>query len=217
MENTGRGGRGRTGPGNVRNVAVYSGGDKAVAMAEADDETALLARYAEGDPAAARLLAERLLPGILALARRMLRDETEAEDVAQETMLRLWKLAPDWQDGRARVSTWTWRVAANLCTDRLRRSRRWRPEADAPELADEAPGPEEALIGADRQAIVRAALEDLPDRQRLALHLRHFEELGNPQIAEVLETSVEAVESLLARARRTLARSLEAHRVDMGL
>ena len=82
-----------------------------------------VARYARGDLAAARILTARLGPRILGFSARMLSDAAEAEDVTQETMLRLWRIAPDWQDGQAQVSTWAFRVAANLCTDRLRKRR----------------------------------------------------------------------------------------------
>ena len=181
------------------------------------EDAALLTAYANGDPLAARDLSALVLPGVLALARRMLHDEAEAEDVAQETMLRLWKMAPDWDPTRARVTTWTYRVAANLCTDRLRRAGRWVAEDQAPEQADETPGAEARLQNEDRARALHAAMNKLPDRQRLALQLRHFEELGNPQIAEVLDTSVEAVESLLGRARRALAAALGPRQHQIGI
>lgn len=89
----------------------------------ADEDTALLAAYAAGETRAARLLTERLTPVAYRLALRMLGDRAEAEDVAQEALLRLWRAAPDWDPGRARISTWIYRVASNLCIDRLRRGR----------------------------------------------------------------------------------------------
>ena len=92
------------------------------ALSEVSDE-ALLVLYANGDPWAARALTLRLTPRVLGFAARMLSDRTEAEDVVQEAMLRLWRMAPDWQQGEARVATWLYRVASNLCLDRLRRSR----------------------------------------------------------------------------------------------
>ena len=86
-------------------------------------DAALLVAFANGDGDAARLLTARLLPRVLAQATRMLANAAEAEDVAQEAMIRLWKIAPDWQQGQAQVSTWLYRVVANLCTDRLRKRR----------------------------------------------------------------------------------------------
>jgi RNA polymerase sigma-70 factor (ECF subfamily) len=172
-----------------------------------DPDAALLARAARGDAAAARALVARLAPRVHALARRMLADPAEAEDVTQETMLRLWRVAPDWRSGGARVSTWTHRVAANLCLDRLRRRPSVALDAIA-EPADPAPAPADRLDAAARRAALEAAIDALPDRQRAAIVLRHFEERANPEIAAALGVSVEAVESLLARARRALAAAL---------
>jgi RNA polymerase sigma-70 factor (ECF subfamily) len=180
--------------------------------ARADAE--LVARYAAGDQAAARALTLRHAPRVFALARRMLGETAEAEDVTQETMLRLWRAAPDWQD-RAALGTWLYRVASNLCIDRLRR-RRQQSAGPPPEVADEAPGALGRLVARDRAAALSAALDSLPERQRLAVVLRHFEERSNPEIAEVLEVSVEAVESLLARARRALAAELAGRRAELG-
>jgi RNA polymerase sigma-70 factor (ECF subfamily) len=184
---------------------------------ETDVETdaALLARYAAGDQAAARVLTARHAPRLLALARRMLGDSAEAEDVAQEAMLRLWRIAPDWQAERGAPGTWLYRVASNLCIDRLRRRRALGSEALL-EIADETPGVEAALQAGDRAAALEAALAALPERQRLAIVLRHFEERPNPEIAAILETSVEAVESLLARGRRELAARLAPQRQELG-
>src|SRR5690606_38902159 len=93
----------------------------------ASDE-ALLVAYGNGDVSAARILTGRLAPRVLRLATRMLSgDVAEAEDVTQEAMLRLWKVAADWRQGEARVTTWLYRVAVNLCTDRLRQGRRRGP------------------------------------------------------------------------------------------
>lgn len=175
--------------------------------AESDEE--LLARFASGDQAAARVLTARLTPRVLGLAMRMLRDDAEAEDVAQEAMVRLWKIAPDWRAGEAKVSTWLHRITSNLCIDRLRKRRRAGPPLeDVAEPPDPTPGAAATMIARDRAAAVTAAMRNLPERQRIAIALRHFEDLGNPEIAEKMDVSVEAVESLLARGRRALAKEL---------
>lgn len=186
-------------------------------LAELTDET-LLVLYANGDPDAARLLMQRLLPRVLGYASRLLADRAEAEDVAQETMLRLWRIAPEWRTGEAQVSTWAYRVATNLCTDRLR-GRGRRPNVtldDAPELADGGAGAEAGLIEADRMAALSAALASLPDRQRQAVVLRHIEGLTNPEIAAVMDIGIEAVESLTARGKRALAAALAGQRLALG-
>lgn len=182
----------------------------------AAEDAALLASYGAGDLAAARVLADRHLGRVLHFARRLLGDAAEAEDVAQEAMLRLWQQAPRWRDGEARVSTWLYRVTANLCTDRLRRRRMVALDAAA-EPADPAPGALAALMAADRAAALEAALAHLPPRQRQAVVLRHLEGLGNPEIAQVMDIGVEAVESLIARGRRALTARLTPRRDALGL
>lgn len=183
-------------------------------LAEAPEE-ALLRLYANGDSQAARELARRFLPRMLAYGRRMLGDGDEAEDVAQEAMLRLWRIAPEWRTGEAQVSTWLWRVVANLCTDRLRRRRGVALDA-VPEPEDAAPSVYSAMVEADRAAALEAALAALPERQRQAVVLRHLEGLSNPQIAEIMGIGVEAVESLTARGKRALAARLSGQRETLG-
>lgn len=184
--------------------------------AGAKSDEALLAAYGRGDRAAARMLTERLAPRVFHTARRMLGDAAEAEDVTQEAMLRLWKVAPDWRAGEARVSTWLYRVATNLCTDRLRKSGRWVGEEAAADPQDDGPGAEARMIEQDRAAALEFALGRLPDRQRQAVVLRHLEGLANPEIAAIMGLSVEAVESLTARGRRALASLLAERKDELG-
>ncbi|RMF38747.1 MAG: RNA polymerase sigma factor [Alphaproteobacteria bacterium] len=181
------------------------------------EDDALLARYAGGDLEAARMLMDRHAGRCLSLARRMLRDETEAEDIAQEAMLRLWKIAPDWRSGEAKVSTWLYRVTSNLCTDRLRRARRQMVDLDqTAEPADDGPSVQARMEAGERVAALHQAIAALPERQRLAVQLRHLDEMSNIEIAEIMGTSVEAVESLLARARRALAAALAGRKAEIG-
>ncbi|RVV98803.1 RNA polymerase sigma factor [Mesobaculum littorinae] len=180
-------------------------------------DEALLIAFGNGDAGAARLLTARLLPRVLAIASRLLTgDRAEAEDVAQEAMLRLWRIAPDWRSGEAKVTTWLYRVTSNLCIDRIRRRGRSVALEAAGDPPDPHPGAAAALLAADRSAALDAALARLPDRQRQAVVLRHLEELANPQIAEIMEISTEAVESLTARGRRALAAALTARREELG-
>ena len=165
--------------------------------------------FANGDPGAARLLTERLLPRALRHASRVLGDLAEAEDIAKEAMLRLWRAAADWhQEGPATPATWLYRVVANLCTDRLRKAGRTDLTDTADRHVDTAPGIEAQLMAGDRMAALDAALAGLPERQRQALVLRHIEGLSNPEIAMILDLGVEAVESLTARGKRALAAAL---------
>ncbi|PIE07189.1 MAG: RNA polymerase subunit sigma [Rhodobacterales bacterium] len=178
-------------------------------------EEALLIAYGKGDREAAALLTARLAPRVMALAARLLGDRAEAEDVTQETMLRLWKAAPKWRPGEARVSTWAYHVGHNLCIDRLRKRRP--VDLDAiPEPPSGAPSAVATLLEADRARALERALARLPERQRAAVTLRHLEGLTNPEIAEVLEISVEAVESLTARGKRALVALLAGRREELG-
>ncbi len=184
------------------------------AFADVSDE-ALLVLYANGDSEAARALNVRLTPRAFGQANRMLADRAEAEDVAQEAMLRLWKIAPDWRQGEAKVTTWLYRVVANLCTDRLRKQRAVDLDA-VPEPEDDREDAAGALQQKARMAALQGALAELPDRQRLAVSLRHIEGLANPEIAEIMEISTEAVESLTARGKRALTAILAGRREELG-
>lgn len=198
---TERGDRPDTGPG--------AGAD----TGPADD--VLLRRYAQGDARAAQTLTLRLTPVVMAHAWRLLGNRAEAEDVTQEALLRLWRIAPEWRMGEAKVTTWLYRVTGNLCIDRLRRA--------VPLALDAVPEPPDGRAGADarlqeaaRADALQRALARLPDRQRQAVVLRHLEGLGNPEIAAILNTSPEAVESLTARGKRALSADLAARRDALG-
>ncbi|HPE47413.1 MAG TPA: RNA polymerase sigma factor [Hyphomonas sp.] len=165
-----------------------------------------ITRAAAGDPSAAAWLVDRYSPGIIGLATRMLGDRTEAEDVTQETFLRAWKALPDWEP-RAKFSTWLHRVALNLCYDILRKRREDLP-GELPDLADPAPTPPEQLAQGERVRAIEAAIADLPERQAAAITLCALQGHSQAEAASIMETSEEALESLLARARRTLRTTL---------
>lgn len=179
-------------------------------MNEADPDADLVARVSRGETGAVREMVARKLPRLLALATRMLGDRDEANDVAQETFVRLWKEASRWRSGEAKFDTWLHRVAMNLCYDRLRagRHRAMTLGSDALENAQEpedlAPLPDEHLNARERGGRIQAALAALPARQREALVLQYYQELSNVEAAQLMGISTEALESLLSRARRSL-------------
>lgn len=173
----------------------------------------LIRRAAGGDASASRQLVDSHLGRLVAFAYRMLGDLQDAEDVAQEAFLRLWRQAARWR-ADALVSTWLHQVAHNLCIDRLRRRREVLTDT-LPEHADPAPGPASQLLDSQRARLVDAALLRLPERQRSAIVLVHHQDLSNIAAAEILDVSVDALESLLARGRRALRRDLAPRRDEL--
>ena len=171
-----------------------------------EEEAAVVRRVAEGERAASRQLVDQYLKPVTRYAFRMLGDAAEAEDVAQETFVKLWREAARWQP-RAKLSTWLYRVAHNACVDRLR-ARKTREATPLPELSAEGQQPGELLERREASEAVAHALSELPERQRAAIALVYYQGLRNYEAAEVLGVKVEAVESLLARARRQLKRVL---------
>jgi RNA polymerase sigma factor (sigma-70 family) len=182
--------------------------------ADPTDE-ALLSQYAAGDGSAAAVLTRRLLPRVYRHALRMLGDAAEAEDAAQETMMRLWRVAPDWRSGEAQITTWLFRVTANLCKDRLRKRRALGLDEIA-EPPDPAPGVARTMQDRQRRDALQQALQALPDRQRQAVILRHIEGLSNPEIADIMDITPGAVESLTARGKRALADILAGRKSELG-
>lgn len=175
------------------------------ALSTHEDDHQLMARVAEGDAEAFRVLASRHAASVTAHAKRMMKNASEAEDVVQEAFIRLWKHAPSYRP-EARLSTYLHRIVHNLCLDRLRAERPADPEALDGLVSDQRPSRE--IVRQERAAQVQEAVAALPERQRAALSLVHFEGLSNVEAADVMNLSVEAVESLLSRARRTLRERL---------
>lgn len=188
--------------------------------AELDPDAALMLRVKQGDAAAFTALVEKYKQPVMNLAWRTLRDETEAEDLAQNVFVQAWKSAARYQP-TAKFSTWLFTIARNLCLNEIRRRSRHPAESldQTRDESDEQPlhqvvdkrisaAPEEML----RDELVHkvdVALADLPENQRLALALCRQEELSYEEIAEVLGCSLSATKSLIHRARETLKTRLK--------
>ncbi|MBI1265397.1 MAG: RNA polymerase sigma factor [Alphaproteobacteria bacterium] len=172
-------------------------------------DRALADAVARGDRVAMEALTKRCLPMVYGLAQRLLRDSGEAEDAAQDVFIKVWRKISGYDPERAKLETWIGRITLNTCYDRLRKRREAPFEhGEAPDAPDLNADAEQALGASQAASRVRAAVAALPERQRAALELRHFQGLSQAEAADILEISEEAVESLLARARRTLKTAL---------
>jgi RNA polymerase sigma-70 factor, ECF subfamily len=178
-----------------------------------DEDAELMHRVSEGDPAAFRALSSNHLNRVLGLATRLLGDRTEAEDVAQECFLKVWRQAGRWQPN-ATVGTWLHRIAYNLCIDKIRARRPTVPIEPLDPPSGERPA-DQRLQDGDVARRVTQALADLPERQRGAIALVHYQELPGREAADIMEISVEALESLLSRGRRALRAALIEEAADL--
>jgi RNA polymerase sigma-70 factor (ECF subfamily) len=181
---------------------------RAASFGDAVEDQALLRRIAGGDQQAFRAMVARHLAALLASARRIVLDDADAEDIVQEALLRLWRGAGTLEVGASGARPWLRRVVTNLSIDRIRARRGTEVVDEVPEVPR--PASQQAVVEEREMAeAVHAALSRLPERQRLALTLFHFEGMSQIEVGRALGVSDEAVESLLARARRSLKADLK--------
>ena len=177
-------------------------------------------RVKQGDRAAFEELVEKYKQPVMNLVYRTLRDVDEAEDLAQQVFLQVYKSAGRYKVS-ARFSTWLFTIARNLCLNELRRRRRHPTESMDAELGAEdsgrlpqfedtsRPGPPEALLQVELEEKVEEVLADLPEKQRTALLLCRRQDMSYEDIAEVLGCSLSATKSLIHRARETMKQRLK--------
>lgn len=170
---------------------------------EADGDDDLLALMQEDDTEAYRKLVQRHIDRAYALALRILRNAADAEDITQEAFVKAWIRRHDWQSGRAKFSTWMYRVIMNACIDHLRGPRN--------ECLDDVPEPQDTTIDvvADlhrREVFAKLdeAMQKLPIQQRAVIALSYHENMSSKDIAEVMGSSISAIDSLLKRGRQRL-------------
>jgi RNA polymerase sigma-70 factor (ECF subfamily) len=171
-------------------------------------DAGLLEAAAAGSHAAFAEIVSRHFQPVYRLVWRMTGGAADSEDMAQDAFVKLWKNPSQLRDGVA-LRGWLMRVASNAVIDRSRKPRTG-PLEEAPEIPDPQARPDGPLDRAQAAKLVDATIGRLPDRQRQALSLVYFEGLSNIEAADVMEVSVEAIESLLSRARRSLKESLSA-------
>lgn len=179
-----------------------------------DLDEELLDRLATNDEAAFRLLVERHIDRAFGIALRLLGSRADAEDVVQDTMLKVWTHRGRWEHGRAKFSTWLYRVVTNRCIDLHRRPRTDNVDA-VPEPADAKPDACSTMQRNEITQLLEAAIQKLPEQQRVAVILSYHENMSNGDIAEVMSTTVAAVESLLKRGRQQLREILRRHEPDI--
>lgn len=172
-------------------------------MAEAHDADAeLMKQVAAGNAHACRSLVDAHLPPAYRIALGITGRADRAEDIAQEALMRLWKIAPRWQ-AKARVSTWLYRVVHNLAIDEKRKLQRY-ADGSFPEIADPAPSVIAQHHVAQEKKQIAAAIAALPQRQATAIGLIYFEGLAQKEAAQIMGIKPVALDSLVARARRAL-------------
>jgi RNA polymerase sigma-70 factor (ECF subfamily) len=179
----------------------------------------LMTRVAGGDEYAFQLLVNRHQTSVLNLVYRFMGDRSQSEDLAQEVFLRVWRAAKGYEQ-RAKFTTWIYSIVAHLCFNELKASRRrkwlefFQPRANPQTHEEEyfpnaSPNPEDLLLAGERSRQITDTLQSLPEKQRIALILKRYDDLSYEEISRVLGCSVSAVESLLVRAKHTLQKKLE--------
>jgi RNA polymerase sigma-70 factor (ECF subfamily) len=180
-------------------------------------ETELLKKIAAGDVQAFKLLFESYQQSVFNLCYRFAKNRAEADDLCQEVFLKIYLAAQKFKH-EAKVSTWIYRITVNHCLNYKRRSRLFdifsleqtdekKISADWRLLLEENQ-PDTYVERKERERIVQAAINSLPQNQRVALILQRYENMSLQQIAEVLNSSVSSVQSRLARAKENLCQRL---------
>jgi len=175
-----------------------------------EPEIEWMARIRDGDMEAFRCLVEAHQARVVGTISKMLGSDAEAEDLAQQVFIRIWKSAPRYRP-TAKFTTWLFRITRNLVFNELRRKRHFVDQADEmPEPAERRDQePDKVLMKGELQSAIQNAIDQLPESQRLAIILRRYEGMAYEEIAAVMGTTVPAVKSILFRARAELRERLE--------
>jgi len=179
---------------------------KETAQSEPDDAELML-QIQQRDEGAFKQLLNRHLAPLNRFAVRMLGNNQDAEDVVQEAFLRAWKNANQWQPSQGKLTTWLHSITRHLCIDFHRRDKSTK-QTEVSALLQSDGTPEEHLAAEKMGRAVMDALTRLPERQKSAIVLCHYQGFSNRDAAEVLGVSIDALESLMARGRRTLRKTL---------
>ena len=172
-------------------------------------DLALMQGVATGSEEAMRELVERHQNRVFGTIVRMLGSEREAEDLAQQVFVRVWKSAPRYQP-TAKFTTWLYTIVRHLVFNESRRREKssLSDELDDSLHDERQPSPADDLLASEKMQAIQAAIEALPEQQKLAVIMRRYDEVPYEEIAAVLKQTVPGVKSLLFRARQTLRESL---------
>jgi RNA polymerase sigma-70 factor (ECF subfamily) len=198
----------------IASASIAPDGELVAADVVFDEDSELLDRLAADDETAFRMLVERHIDRAYAIALRIVGNAADAEDVVQDSMLKIWSHRGRWQHGRAKFSTWLYRVISNRCID-LRRKPRTENVDTVPEVADGQPDASRGIERNELNGMLEEAMQRLPEQQRIAVILSYHEDMSNGEIAEVMDSTVAAVESLLKRGRQQLRQLLRRHERDI--
>jgi RNA polymerase sigma-70 factor (ECF subfamily) len=177
-----------------------------------------MARIKHGDTDALRLLIEAHQHRVIGTVAKMLGDDSDAEDIAQQVFIRVWKSAARYEP-TAKFTTWLFKITRNLVFNELRRRKRHPTRSLDATLEDDdrpmqmpdpgAKAPDISLLDGEMQSAIQRAIDELPEAQRMAVILRRYDEMPYEDIGEILDLSVPAVKSVLFRARTELREKLK--------
>lgn len=177
------------------------------------EDSVLIAKVADGDSVAFEKLAARYTNMLFSVAYRMFPQQNDAEDIVQEALIKVWNKAGLWDKTKgASVSTWMYRLTYNTCIDHKRREKKGHVELIDNIVADDEKSASAKMVEDESDAMLHDAIKDLPERQRAALVLCHFEGFSNAEAADIMDTTVKGVEGLLVRARKSLQNKLQPYK-----
>ena len=179
---------------------------------QTDEE--LMQRVAKGDKHAFTTLVQVHQNSIINFIWRLMGDNTRAEDLSQDVFLRVWKSAPKYEE-RAKFSTWIYRIAINLCLNKMRTLKIKNifltplPLKRQPQINTDSATPENQLLKAEQTRLVFDILNTLPSAQRIAVTLRFYQGMSYAEISQILDRSIPAVDALLVRAKKNIQKKIK--------
>lgn len=173
------------------------------------DDAALLKSIGQGSHHAFAALVQRHNERFYRLAYRYMANREMAEDIVQDAFLKLWETPDKWSaDKGAQFTTWFYRIVVNLCLDHKKKKRELLDEDATFKAVDNGDTPDSQAMRREEQSLLEQAIQSLPITQQSALNLCVYEELSNQEAAEIMGTSLKAVQSLIMRAKTTLKQQL---------